>query len=135
MGKFTTLPFSNSESVSSSLFDLVHSNIWGPTPIDSYSGFKYYVSFINDYSRFTWVYLLKHRSEIPTIYAAFTSMIKTQFNSRIKVFRSDCAKEYVSSTMCQILSSHGTLFQQSCPHTHEQNGVAERKHRHILDTT
>ena len=62
-------------------------------------------------------------------------MIHTQFGKRIKVFRSDGAHEYLSTVFRDLLSSHGTLSQQSCPHTPTQNGVAERKHRHILETT
>jgi len=117
MAKFTSLPFPTSTYVSTSLFELVHSNIWGPAPTPSSSGFLYYVSFIDDFSRYTWVYLLKHRSEISVAYQAFTAMILTQFGARIKTFISDCAKEYLSSTMRSIMSSHGTIFQQSCPHS------------------
>jgi len=80
------------------------------------------------------MYLMRQRSEIPSIYQTFTDMILTQFNAKIKTFRADCASEYISNTMRSILQSHGTLFQQSCPYTHEQNGVAERKHRHVLET-
>src|SRR3954466_104128 len=62
-------------------------------------------------------------------------MIFTQFQRRIKIFRSDGTKEFLSSSMQNLLKSHGTLHQQSCPHTHQQNGTAERKHRHLLDVT
>ena len=65
---------------------------------------------------------MRQRSEIPAIYQNFTVMIHTQFNAKIKTFRADCAREYVSTTMRSILHSHGILFQQSCPYTHEQNG-------------
>src|SRR3954466_11721488 len=78
---------------------------------------------------------MRHHSEIVQIYTDFTNMIQTQFQKRIKIFRSDGAKEYLSSSMNNLLKSHGTLHQQSCPHTHQQNGVAERKHRHLLDIT
>jgi len=61
-------------------------------------------------------------------------MIHTRFNAKIKTFRAVCARKYISTTIIDVLQSHGTLFQQFCPYTHEQNGVAERKHRHILET-
>ncbi|KAK8933736.1 hypothetical protein KSP39_PZI015982 [Platanthera zijinensis] len=134
LSKHLALPFTSSASQTTAPFDLVHSDIWGPAPIASHSGYLYYVSFIDDFSRCAWVYLLRNRSEIPDVYHSFTTMLHTQFGRRIKLFRSDCAQEFLSSTMRDILKSHGTLHQQSCPHTHEQNGVAERKHRHIIET-
>ena len=60
-------------------------------------------------------------------------MIKTQFNRTIKVFRSDNAQEYNDKSFLSFLNSHGTLPQWSCHYTSQQNGRAERKHRHILD--
>ena len=59
-------------------------------------------------------------------------MIKTQFNRTVKVFRSDNAQEYNDKSFLSFLDSHGTLPQQSCPYTSQQNGHAERKHCHIL---
>lgn len=57
-------------------------------------GSKYFVIFIDDYSRFTWIYLFHKRSELPQIYYDFSNMVKTQFSKSIKVFRSDNAMEY-----------------------------------------
>ena len=59
-------------------------------------------------------------------------MIETQFNRTVKVFRSDNAQEYNDKSFLSFLDSHGTLPQRSCPYTSQQNGRAERKHRHIL---
>src|SRR3954471_18438929 len=107
----------------------------GPSPVSSISGYSYYICFIDDFSRYTWVYLLRHKSEVFQEYTDFTNMIQTQFQKRIKIFRSDGAKEYLSSSMQNLLKTHGTIHQQSCPHTHQQNGTAERKHRHLLEVT
>ena len=60
-------------------------------------------------------------------------MIETQFNRTIKIFRLDNAQEYNDKSFLYFLDSHGTLPQRSCPYTFQQNGRAERKHRHILD--
>jgi len=84
--------------------------------------------------RFTWVYLMRNRSEIPTIYQNFTTMIHTQFNAKIKTFCADCTHEYIFTMMRSVLQSHGILFQQSCPYMREQNWVAEWKHCHIFET-
>ena len=122
--KHSTIPFNKSFSQTTSPFQLIHSDIWGPARIPSRLGYLYYVSFIDDFTRFTSVYLMRQQSEIPSIYQTFTAMIHTQFNAKIKTFRADCAREYISTTMRSILQSHDSLFQQSCPYTHEQNGVA-----------
>jgi len=134
LAKFSALPFNQSISVSSSPFDLIHSNVWGPSPISIKGGSRYYVSFIDDHTRYCWVYLMKHRSEFFEIYAAFRALIKTQHSVVIKCFRCDLGREYTSNKFCQLLALDGTIHQTSCTDTPEQNGVAERKHRHIVET-
>jgi len=78
---------------------------------------------------------MRNRSKLLQIYTDFTNTIHTQFHKRIKVFRYDRAREYLSPSMNNVLKSHDTIPQQSCPHTHQQNGVAEQKHRHLLKIT
>jgi hypothetical protein len=135
LAKSTILPFNKSESVSLFPFDLVHSDVWGPSRISTVSGIRYYVIFVDDYSRFTWIYLLKKRSELFEIYQEFATMVRTQFSKVIKRFRADSGGEYQSTQLKEFLKSQGTLAETSCVDTPQQNGVAERKHRHILETS
>ena len=86
LAKHLALPFPSSESISVASFDLVHSDIWGPAPVTSLGGFSYYVCFIDDFSRYTWLYLLRHRSNVLSVYRQFSAMVFTQFGKRIKVF-------------------------------------------------
>ncbi|XP_061341879.1 uncharacterized protein LOC133288188 [Gastrolobium bilobum] len=74
-------------------------------------------------------------SEVFPIFQIFCSEIHNQFGKTIKVLRSDNAKEYFSADFSLFMSSHGILHQSSCPHTPQQNGVAERKNRHLIETT
>ena len=88
LAKQPALPFNNSDSVSVAPFDLVHSNVWEPSPHATMSRCQYYVNFVDDYSRYTWIYIFQNRSELPQIYLDFTRMVKTQFGRTIKIFRS-----------------------------------------------
>ena len=87
------MPFNNSEFISNSIFELIHSDVWGPSPA-SIGGSRYFVVFIDDYSRYSWIFPMKSRSEILPIYSNFTKMVENQFSKRIKTFRSDNALEY-----------------------------------------
>ena len=88
---------------------------------------------MDDFSRYTWIYLLKNHSELYQIYHDFTKMIETQFSKPIKVFRSDNAQEYNAHEFTSILHRFGIVPYSSCAGTSQQNGRAELKLRHILD--
>jgi hypothetical protein len=124
LGKQPALPFQNSESMSTGIFDLIHSDVWGPSPINSLGGSRYFVVFVDDYSRYSWVFLMRSRDELLNIYRNFANMVKTQFSKTIKVFRSDNARELIQHAFEHILYSHGTVHQFSCPGTSQQNGRA-----------
>jgi hypothetical protein len=126
------LPFSLSKSISANIFDLVHMDIWGPLSIPSISGFKYFLTIVDDKSRFTWIYLMKLKSETPTLIQNFVKMVHTQFNTKIKCIRSDNGHEFKLSN---FYHDHGIVHQNSCVATPQQNGVVERKHQHILAIT
>jgi hypothetical protein len=134
LSKQPALPFNNSESIASATFNLIHSDVWGPSPVPTVGGSRYFVIFVDDFSRYTWIYLMKNRSEVLTIYRDFAKMVQTQYSKAIKVFRSDNAREYRQTDFSTILKHYGTIFHTSCAGTSQQNGRAERKLRHILDT-
>jgi hypothetical protein len=78
---------------------------------------------------------MKHHSEALFIYKTFSVMIRTHFDTSIRVFRADSTEEYLSDALRQVLAEQGTLAQFFCPRALAQNGVAKRKHRHLLETT
>ena len=77
-------------------FQLVHSNVWGPCPVVSPTGFCYFVTFVDDYSRTTWLYLMKNHLELFSYFRPFSAEIKTRFHTFVQNLRSDNVKEYQS---------------------------------------
>ena len=80
------MPFNNSESISNSIFELIHSDVWGPSPVASIGESQYFVIFIDDYSCYSWIFSMKSHSKILPIYSNFAKMVETQFPKRIKTF-------------------------------------------------
>nr|CAN62317.1 hypothetical protein VITISV_026526 [Vitis vinifera] len=136
LGKHTRVSFPKRlNNRAKSPFELVHTDVWGPCQTTSTLGFQYFVTFIDDYSRCTWLFLMKNRAELFSIFQKFFVEIQTQFNVSIQVLRSNNAREYFSTPFTSFMSQHGILHQSSCAHTPQQNGVAERKNRHLVETT
>lgn len=135
LGKHTRHTYSQRVNKSVvSPFALVHSDVWGPSRVKSTLGYFYFVTFIDDFSRCTWLFLMKNRSEVFHIFKEFYAKVKNQFDTSIKVLRTDNAREYLSSQFQTFLTSEGITHQSSCAHTPQQNGVAERKNRHLVET-
>lgn len=114
-------------------FALIHSDVWGPSKIPTVTGAKWFISFIDDHTRITWVFLMKEKSEVATIFKNFNSMIKTQFQTRVQILRTDNGKEFVNNSLVEYCLSEGIIHQTSCVYTPQQNGVSERKNRHLLE--
>jgi transposase InsO family protein len=131
-GKMHQLPFPSSNKQVQSPFELVHSDLWGPAPVVSTNAFRYYLVFVDEFTKFTWVYLLKHKSDTFHTFTQFQAMVHTQFSLLIKTIRTDCGGEFTSNQFNQFCASKDMIHQVSCPHTPQQNGVAERKHRHLV---
>ncbi|RVW80788.1 Retrovirus-related Pol polyprotein from transposon RE1 [Vitis vinifera] len=129
--KVLTFPYSASRA--SQCFDIIHSDVWGIAPIVSHAHYKYFVTFIDDFSRFTWVYFFWAKAKVFLVFKRFLALIETQFSTSIKVLRSNSGGEYMSNEFQDFLQSKRIISQRSCRSTSQQNGIAERKNRHLLD--
>jgi Integrase core domain len=127
LAKQTRLPFSLSTSISEAKFELVHSDVWGLAPVDSYNQFKYFITFIDDFSCTICVYLLKEKMKFSHVLKIFLNFVENQYSAKIKVFRLDNGTEYVNKIFSELLKSKEILHQTTCINTPEQNGVSERK--------
>jgi hypothetical protein len=123
------LPYFVSSSHSSAPLELIFLDVWGPT-IDSFHRKKYYVSFIDDYSKFTWIPLVT-RNIMYKYFLEFQRLVERRLDRKIITIQSDWGGEYerLNSFFCNI----GITHQVFCPQTHQQNGDAKHKNRHIVE--
>lgn len=124
------IPFTSSTSHASSKFALLHLDIWGPLSIPSVHGHKYFLTIVDDHTRFLWVILLKTKAEVPHHVKSFITMIQNQFHITPQTIRSDNGPEFM---LPDFYASLGILHQKSCVETPQQNARVERKHQHILN--
>ncbi|XP_051150299.1 uncharacterized protein LOC127264798 [Andrographis paniculata] len=131
--KQTRTPFPLSTHKSKAMFELIHGDVWGPYHVETRNGFKRFLTLVDDFSRATWVFMLKSKSEVFTCLKEFFVLIKNQFDKTVKIFRSDNGTEFVNSYVTDIFKRSGIVHQTSFVYSPQQNGVVERKHRHILN--
>ncbi|WJZ84138.1 hypothetical protein VitviT2T_003758 [Vitis vinifera] len=133
LAKQSRLPFGTSAISSTKPFEIIHCHIWGRYQHPSLFGAHYFLTIVDDYTRFTWIFLMRHKDEAQSLLKRFFSYVFTQFEFCIKTFRNDNGREFTS--LHSFFQDNGVIFQHSYVYTPQQNGVVERKHRHILQVT
>ncbi|PKA46818.1 Retrovirus-related Pol polyprotein from transposon TNT 1-94 [Apostasia shenzhenica] len=113
--------------------ELVYSDLCGPMRIESLSGSRYFILFIDDYTRMNWVYFLKNKSEALEAFKIFKAFVERQSGYFIKVLRTDRGGEFLSHEFKAFCEENGIHRELTAPYTPEQNGVAERKNRTIVE--
>jgi hypothetical protein len=132
LGKHAKVAFPSNEHRSKGILDLVHSDVCGPMSVASITGSMYYVSFIDDFSRKTWIYFLKTKDEVFSRFQEFKALVENQTGKKIKVLRSDNGGEYTSKEFEGFCKEAGIKRELTVPYNPQQNGVAERKNRSII---
>jgi transposase InsO family protein len=127
-------PFPSNNNRSKETLDLIHSDVYGFMPVKSLGGSLYYLIFIDDYSRKTWLYLLKTKDKVFSKFQEFKAEIENLTNNKIKTLRIDNGGEYTSKEFVSFCKSEGIRREVTVPHNPQQNGVAERKNRSIEET-
>lgn len=132
-GKQSRLPFSASTSTSSRVLEVVHTDLCGPMEKKSLGLARYYLLFVDDYSRMCFVYFLKEKNEAFKYFREFKQHVENQQSQKIKILRSDNGGEFCSAEMENYLKRHGIIHQKTVPYTPEQNGLSERYNRSIVE--
>ena len=127
LGKSSKLPFLESVFTASRPLERIHCDVWGPAPVMSVQGFRYYVIFIDKFSRFCWIYPLKQKSDVLSKFKLFQQQFENVLHNRIDIFQSNGGGEFVNKEFSAYLSQCGIKHYISCPHT------TERKHRHLTE--
>ncbi|KAG7572470.1 Integrase catalytic core [Arabidopsis suecica] len=134
LGKHCKVVFPKSNTIYEKCFDLVHSDVW-TSPCASRDNHKYFVTFIDEKSKYTWITLLPSKDRVYDAFLNFQNYVTNHFDAKIKILRTDNGGEYTSTKFREHLEKCGILHQTSCPYNPQQNGVAERKNRHLMEVS
>lgn len=132
-GKQTRLPFPSKGNRAGGLLELIHSDVCGPMEKTSLGGSKYFLTFIDDYSRMCFIYFLKTKDETYEKFIDFKHLVEKQQNKQIKILRTDNGGEYCSKEFEKFLKNNGIVHQKTNSNTPEQNGMAEIFNRIIVE--
>ena len=128
--KFARKPF-NSIERSSELLELVHSDFCDLKMTPTRSGRKYFITFIDNYSRFCYVYLLHSKYETIDVFKTYKNEVENKKNKTLKMLRSYRGREYESPTLSEFCALHGIVHQTITPYTPKQNGIAKERTEHL----
>ncbi|CAH9088439.1 unnamed protein product [Cuscuta epithymum] len=132
-GKQHRASFARKSTKRQAKLELVHSDVCGPIEVESNGGSKYFVTFIDDATRKTWVYMLKTKSQVFETFQKFHAMVERETERKLKSLRSDNGGEYTSHEFKNYCSQHGIRHVKTVPGTPQHNGVVERMNRTIVE--
>ena len=132
-GKMTRATFSKKSDRKSGPLEIIHSDVCGPFRVESHARARYFVTFIDDRSRWCEIRQLKGKHEVLNAFKDFKAFVETQSGNKIKYLQSDNGKEYRNNEFDKFLKDSGIGRRLTVTHTPEQNGVAERKNRTLVE--
>nr|GEV26433.1 retrotransposon protein, putative, Ty1-copia subclass [Tanacetum cinerariifolium] len=132
-GKMARKPYTHQVERAKDLLGLIHTDVCGLSKIMIRQGASYFVTFTDDFSRYGYVYLLKHKHEVFETFKVFQKEVENQLGKTIKSLHSDRGGEYMSQKFLDYLKDHGIIAHLTPPYTPQHNGVSERRNRTLLD--
>ena len=133
LGKQKRVKFGTAIHNTEGILDYIHTDIWGPAKTTSLGGKHYFVTFVDDFSRRVWVYTLKSKDEVFETFLVWKKMVENQTGRKIKVLRSDNGTEYINDQFSYFCNKEGISRHFTVRDTPQQNGVAERMNRTLLE--
>ncbi|GKC73807.1 retrotransposon protein, putative, ty1-copia subclass [Tanacetum coccineum] len=126
-GKMARKPFPHQVKRAKDLLGLIHTDVCGPFRTVSREGASYFITFIDDFSRYGYVYLMKHKREVFETFKVFQNEVENQLGKKIKAIRFDRGGEYLSHEFVNHMKSCGIVSQRTSPYTRQHNGVSKRR--------
>ena len=133
LGTMTKLPFKGKGERAGRPLNLIHTDVCGPMSMHAKGGFIYFITFIDDYSQYGYLYLMRYKSEAFEKFKEFISEVEKQFGRSIKSLRLDRGDEYLSQQFIDYFRDSVILSQWTPPYTPQHNGVAKKRNRTLLD--
>ncbi|KAH9716239.1 Integrase catalytic domain-containing protein [Citrus sinensis] len=133
LSKKTRVKFGTANHDTREILEYVHSDVWGPTKTASIGGSYYFITFVDDFSRRVWVYTMRAKVEILEIFVKWKKLVETQTDRKIKELQYDNGGEYTFDPFLQVCQNEGIKGHFTVRHTPQQNGVAERMNRTLLE--
>ena len=121
----TRSPFTDRGERAGDLLGLIHTDVCGPMSTVARKGFRYFITFTDDYSRFGYVYLMRHKSDSFDKFKEFKAEVENQLGKKVKALRSDRGGEYLTHDFINHLGECGILSEWTPPGTPQLNGVSE----------
>nr|GFC89244.1 retrotransposon protein, putative, Ty1-copia subclass [Tanacetum cinerariifolium] len=121
-GKMARKPYTHQVERAKDLLRLIHIDVCGPFKIMSRQGASYFITFTDDFSRYGYVYLLKHKHEVFETFKVFQKEVENQLGKTIKSLRYDHGGEYMSQEFLDHIKDHGIITHQTPPYTPQHNG-------------
>lgn len=132
-GKQTRLPFNNTGTRATQPLQLIHSDLCGPMEQESLGGMKYFITFVDDYTRKVHVYFLKNKLNVLEVFKDYKSRVENELEGKIKAVRTDNETEYCNQGFESFLRGNGIEHQTSTPYSPQLNGLAERMNRTLVE--
>ena len=107
--------------------------MFGPVSVPSVGKFVYYVSFIDDFSRNTWIYFLRNKSEVFDRFKEFKALVENHIKKKIKVLKTDNGGKFCKKEFEEFCKKCGIARKKTTQYTPQQNGVAERMNRTLME--
>ena len=133
--KMHNLPFDNNRTKANVILELVHTDLNGPHATTGFNGEKYFLTFVDDYSKLTKIYTIKSKSEVHDCFVDYINLVENMTGSKVKKLRCDNGTEYLNSAIYKFIREKGISINACPPYTHELNGTAERYNRSVMDVS
>ena len=133
LGKSSRVKFITEVHNSKGTLDYIHADLWGPTQTAFLGGARYFLSLIDDFSRMVWVFSLKSKDRVFEQFKNWKTLVETQTNRKVKRLRTDNGLEFCNKDFDDFCTKHGMVRHKTVRHTPQQNGLAEKMNRILID--